>query len=110
MAVQVVYLDDDELLCKIFYDSFHRDGVNVRTFLNADEAIEAVSTNPPDIFFIDFRLKGTNGDKVAQSVSKDIPKVLVTGDLSAEPEGEFVAIVSKPYDLDEVQSIINAFS
>ena len=107
--ISVFYLDDDALLCKIFKESFQKSNIEVTTFTDADDAINAAQKNPPSIFFIDFQLINTDGNQVAKAVDASIPKILVTGDLQSSPTKDFQGVISKPYDLSLVQSLIDAF-
>lgn len=109
MAVDVCYLDDEATLCTIFSEMLGSDEITITTFINADEAIEHCKTNPPDIFFIDYRLPETTGDQVASKVDDKIPKVLVTGDLSLNANYAFKHIIAKPYNFDEIKNIIGEY-
>ena len=109
MTIDVYYLDDEEKLCEIFYEFFHSPSVNVTTFTDAELAIAVCNTKRPDLFFIDYRLPVTNGDRVAQSVPQDIPKILVTGEITVNTEYQFDHVVSKPYEFGVMQSLIDAY-
>jgi DNA-binding NtrC family response regulator len=103
MAINVFVLDDEVDLCEIFDEFFSSEDVHIRTFTNPDEAIAACHKTTPDIFFIDYRLPNTTGDKVALAVDKNIPKILLTGDLSVNAEYKFDKIMSKPYQFSDIQ-------
>lgn len=109
MPVEVYYLDDEEALCNIFAEFIGSDQVRVTTFSDAGAMIETCNNRPPDILFIDYRLPGTTGDLVAIEISEDIPKVLVTGDLTFKSRYEFDEVISKPCDYKEVKEIIDRY-
>ena len=109
MSIKLFYLDDEEMLCKIFYDLFNSDQINVTTFIDANEAIKACHEDSPDVFLIDFRLPQTTGDKVAHATESSIPKILITGDITFESTYEFDQIISKPYSFSEMSNLINQY-
>lgn len=104
--IRVYYLDDEENLCRIINDYFQSDETLVSTFIEADEAITACKENPPDIIFIDYRLPDTTGDEVATLIDQNIPKILVTGDLTYSPKYDFYRVVTKPYTLAALAALI----
>ena len=69
----------------------------------AAKAIAACNEKAPDIFFIDYRLPNTTGDNVALAVNENIPKILLTGDLSVSAEYHFDKVMSKPYHFSDIQ-------
>ena len=109
MPVNVYYLDDEEALCDLFSELVGSEQIAIKTFTDPGEAISACNSNPPDIFFIDYRLPGTTGDLVALDIEESIPKVLVTGDLSCKSSYQFNKVISKPCDYEEVSNIISEF-
>ena len=109
MTIKVYYLDDEEALCRLFANYLASDNIELTTFIDANSAIESANQDPPDIFFIDYRLPGLTGDEVAFSVPDDIIKVLVTGDLSFNPKYEFQHIISKPYSYEVIEDVIEMF-
>lgn len=82
MPYKVYFLDDEEAICENFYDSFDDSSIEITIFTDPLKAIMAIKTSPPDLLFIDYRLIGITGDKVAQQLDPLIPKVLITGELS----------------------------
>jgi CheY-like chemotaxis protein len=108
MTINVYYLDDDSFLCELFSELVGSETINVTTFTDADIAIEACNKNPPQVFFIDYRLPSTTGDEVAFAIDNNIPKVLVSGDLFLEPEYKFIKIISKPTDFKLVHGLISS--
>lgn len=110
MALNVYYLDDELGLCENFEDWFSSADVNVKTFTDAQNAIDAIRAHPPDILFIDYRLVGTTGDVVAQSLNANFPIYLVTGDISAKTTFEFKKVILKPYSEKEIFGILEALA
>ncbi len=109
MQLNVYYLDDELDLCEIFTDFFESNEVKVTTFTCPKEAIKAIAANPPDLFFVDYRLPGTTGDLVAQALDPKIPKFLITGEISIVTTYSFVKVFGKPYKHDEVIKIMEPY-
>ena len=96
MALKIFYLDDEVELCENFADLYNTDNVCVTTFSDPAQAVEAAKSNPPDLFFFDYRLPGTTGDQVAQLMDPKIPKFLITGDMTVVTTYKFLRVFSKP--------------
>ncbi|MEH6403933.1 MAG: response regulator [Sneathiella sp.] len=109
MPLTVFYLDDEEKLCDVFKEYLETEAIHIVTFTEPEEAIEACLKKAPDLLFIDYRLPATTGDEVAFAIANSIPKVLVTGDLSLTPSYDFLTIISKPYDLKEIDKLLEKF-
>ncbi len=109
MPTHIFYLDDEISFCNVFKLFLENEGFTVSTFTCAQKAIDAASSNPPDIFFIDYRLANTTGDIVAEKISESIPKVLVTGELHDPNIPHFLKVFKKPYSLMEVKEYLNNF-
>ena len=107
MQLKVLYLDDEAGLCEAFSDTFATPDVTVTTFTSYLDAIASAKSNPPDLMFIDFRLPGTTGDQVAQMLDPQIPKYLVTGDLSVQTKYKFLKVFTKPYDIEEILKVLH---
>ena len=105
-ALKVLFLDDEPALCIAFEALFSSETVEVTTFTDAAQAINAALINPPDIIFLDYRLPGTNGFDVARAMAKDIPKYLITAEISVPPNPDFLAIFYKPIDIATVEGIL----
>jgi two-component system LytT family response regulator len=109
MSLNIVYLDDEPELCEMFLDFFTSVNVSIKTFTDPQTAIDSINANPPDLIFLDYRLPNTNGDQVALKLSKSIPKVLVTGDITINTEYSFLKVFPKPYKHEEMESFISGF-
>ncbi len=106
MKINVMYLDDDPVLCKLFSEIFKSDKINIDTFLNAKEAILAVKKNYYDLIFLDYRLPDTNGDLVAQILPENIPKYIITGEVSVVTEYKFKKVLHKPFNATLINDLL----
>lgn len=110
MQLRIYYVDDEEALCEAFSDYFSSKKVVITTFTDPTLVIEAINANPPDLLFIDYRLPGMTGDKIAEAISPLIPKFLITGDLSVKTNYKFLKVFSKPFAVQEISQVINTFA
>lgn len=109
MPLNIYYLDDEVGLCEIFSDFFSSEKVKITTYHNPNQAIKAARIEPPDLFFIDYRMPEMNGDQVAAAVSKKIPKILVTGDIDTKRSEYYLQVIPKPFNFKVIQDAINEF-
>jgi DNA-binding NtrC family response regulator len=109
MSLNIWYVDDEPCLCEIFKEFFTTKDVNVKVFLNPNDALEEAKTVTPDILFIDYRLPSTTGDEIAQMLSPSIPKYLITGEQSVSTVYNFIEIFQKPYKSKVIREVINGY-
>ena len=103
----IVYLDDEKELTQVFELFFQGSVHNIVTFNDEREAINYCTSNPPSLFFVDYRLENMLGDEVAKQVPRDIPVILVTGDITIKSDFEFHDIIEKPFRLNNVLQIVD---
>jgi FixJ family two-component response regulator len=104
--ISVYYLDDEKDLLEMFADSFASPEVSVKIFIDPSALISECIQNPPDLLFLDYRMPTTNGDLVAQKLSPQIPKYLITGDLQVSTIYPFIDIMHKPFDDEKISRAI----
>ena len=106
MSLKVYYLDDEVDLAETFLDLFETPNIRITTFSEVDAAIQHINADPPDLFFVDYRLPRTTGDEIAKLLDPNIPKILVTGDLARKTEYKFTAVFHKPFDTAGIESFL----
>jgi DNA-binding response OmpR family regulator len=109
MQLRVIYLDDEPALCEMFVDSFASPIVSIQTFTDPEAAVTAINESKPDLVFLDYRLPETTGQDVATRLNPDIPKVLLTGDLSVNTGNCFITTFHKPFDFREMEALIQSY-
>ena len=107
MNFSIVYLDDEADLCELLKEFLSSESVSVHTFTTAEEAIRFCEETPPDLVFIDYRLRDTTGVEVAGKLDPSIAKVLMTGELSPPEDDCFEHIIHKPFRLTEVKRLLD---
>lgn len=109
MPLKIFYLDDEQDLLDVFSDLFSDEDIVIATSSNPLEALAAIKKFQPDLIFLDYRLPNTTGDQFAKQLDISIPKILMTGDLTVQPESQFEQIISKPFNPDELKIILTKY-
>ncbi|MGB0453900.1 MAG: response regulator [Bacteriovoracaceae bacterium] len=109
MPLNIVYIDDETELGEIFQSSFEDDETKVHLFADPEKGVEYTKNYPVDFCVIDFRMQQMNGLECREKISKDIPCYLVTGELDFSKENNFIEIISKPIDEEQIESIIKKY-
>jgi DNA-binding response OmpR family regulator len=110
MPIKVVYIDDEEMLCQMFKEYLHSDEINLAVFTDEEPGIEYCNNSNPDLIFIDYRLKKQNGTDVANAITSDSIKILITGELDVTMDTCFDHKIEKPYRLADIKNfIVEAF-
>ena len=109
MQFKVYYLDDEEALCDIFKELFARPDVEIVTFTDAADLMSRAAKAPPNLLFVDYRLVGTTGEKVAKAMNLKCPVVLVTGDLSVTTDYCFARVLEKPCREKTIADLIESY-
>ena len=104
-----IFLVDDEVeICHFFKLGIETEDLDVHVFTNPEEAIAQAYTIQPKIIFVDYRMRGITGDKVAEKMPPHIPKCLMTGDYDVQSSYLFNREIQKPYKLKDVKSFISS--
>ena len=111
ITANILYIDDDEDLCKVFKDSFEDAVKNVKVAVTKTEAIQAIKTCNFDVILIDYNLKGIKGDQLKLEIMEEIstrPKayILVTGDSTQKESQLFDFTLHKPFNLNKAHTLI----
>lgn len=106
MSINVVYIDDEEMLCQMFKEYLQSDEIDLKVFTDEEPGIEHCNNSKPDLIFIDFRLKKQNGVDVAKAITCDSIKVLITGELDVTMDVCFDHKIEKPYRLADIKNYI----
>jgi DNA-binding NtrC family response regulator len=110
MPFSIFYVDDETELLEMFVELFSTKEIEITTFSNPALVVQKARLTPPDLIFLDFRLKDTTGDAIASQLDPKIPKALITGDLSVSLVNTYEAVFEKPYKIEEVAAFIRGFT
>jgi cobalt-zinc-cadmium efflux system membrane fusion protein len=111
----ILVVDDDEVLLAVLARVLTRAGYDVHTAANATEALR-LPTDLPQLALLDLSLPDGNGVELARALHArrpTLPLILMTAfpnRIHEQPQvgGEFVGVLTKPMNLDELRRIIAA--
>ena len=117
----ILVVDDDPEMCWILENIIRKAGLACMTALSAREAIALTESNQFGMAFLDAKLPDIDGLDLARKLRKTnahLPIVIVSGyfyqdDPTIErvlQEGLIAAFVGKPFDHDEIVSVITRYA
>jgi twitching motility two-component system response regulator PilH len=114
----VLVVDDSKTELMVISDLLSKNGYNVRTAENAEEAFRRLGEEKPDLILMDVVMPGQNGFQLTRAITRDpqystIPVIMCT---SKNQETDRVwgmrqgarDYVTKPVDVNELLSKIKA--
>lgn len=78
---RILIVDDEEHIRRLYSEVLSRDGHQVETASNGNEALEYVQNNPVDVVVLDIEMEGESGLetlKALKAANSDIPVILNT--------------------------------
>ena len=81
-AERVVFIDDEEEVCRANRQSLELDGYRVETFGAAAPALTAILADPPGLVITDVRLPDLDGNALfarLRAIDPELPVILITG-------------------------------
>ena len=117
----ILVVDDEPEMCWILENIIRKTGLACMTALSATEAIALTESNQFGMAFLDAKLPDIDGLELARKLRKTnahLPIVIVSGyfyqdDPTIEgvlQEGLIDAFVGKPFDHDEIVSVITRYA
>ncbi|TMQ58921.1 MAG: response regulator, partial [Candidatus Eisenbacteria bacterium] len=111
---RVLVVDDEPSVVEVFREFLSGEGYALSVALSGEEAVRLIPEIKPDLVLTDINLPGLSGLEVMRFAKREDPEVaviVVTGYASASTaidalrEGAY-DYVTKPFDLDDVQQIV----
>jgi two-component system nitrogen regulation response regulator GlnG len=114
MTSEIWIAEDDRSLRWVMEKALKREGIGVCSFENAEELLEALKKNQPEIIVSDIRMPGMDGLELLQLIHADhpnIPIIITTAhsDLDsavAAYQGGAFEYLPKPFDLEELVDVV----
>lgn len=115
--INILVVDDEKDICWVLDTGLRDEGFHITQVANGEEALREVKGRTFDLAIIDVKLPGKNGFEVLKSVRALDPrlKVLMISGYHYENDrpiqegilqGDFLGFISKPFELDEVATLI----
>ena len=117
MRKKILVIDDEEAMRNLLETELKLGDYMVMTAEDADDALDVLKTDTPDLILLDLMLPGISGFEFCRilkenPVTKDIPVIMLTnvGKVSAKVSGFERGIedyITKPFNKDELLARIN---
>jgi len=111
--MRILVIDDEMSICRFLKRFLTKEGHEVDTFLNGQEALDAFEPKKFNRALVDINLgKGLDGIQVAQELRSKDPNlriVLISGDpanIARVKQANFDQFIQKPFDLSKLKSIL----
>lgn len=109
----ILVVDDDPLVAQTLTLIFQRHGFDAATAYDADQALMAIRTTPPDLVLCDIDLPGRDGISLMMDLTRELPEcpiLVLTGFYSslnrvrefASSLRQKVSVVTKPCQPSEL--------
>lgn len=111
---KVLVADDDPKATAALSSLLESDGFSVQTASDGADALEKIAQSPPDVLVTDVNMPHLDGFGLMRAVRERYPRifiVVISGEHHSAArliEGGALAYVGKPFDADEVISVIDA--
>lgn len=113
----VLVVEDESYLCDLVADVLEAEGHWARTASNGFEALEKVRERKPQLILLDLMMPVMDGWEFIRALRSnrdwaDIPIVVVTAvyDIKrTQQETGAVAVVTKPFDIDQIADVVARF-
>jgi DNA-binding response OmpR family regulator len=110
----ILLVDDDRVIQFVFTKALSEAGYNVASAQTAEEALEAMATNPAEVLILDLSLPGMNGVELCREMRKRWPWCIVIAvtayasvyELVSCREAGFEDYFIKPVEMDELMTSV----
>lgn len=106
MSPVIVYVDDEPLLARAFGLLLARRNLAVATFTDARAALAFIQANDVRAIVSDYRMPGMTGLELLDRIEKDVPFLLLTGDLEVERlargRARVMGVLGKPFTPEDL--------
>lgn len=113
MSLPIVYVDDEQLLCRVFHTVLRRTGLPVHTFTDPNEALAFIRENRVCVIVCDYRMPQMTGLELLDRIEADVPFILVSGDLGVtrwtEGNPRVRGVLTKPFRPEHLLDLIGGY-
>jgi CheY-like chemotaxis protein len=116
-AKKVLVVDDDSDILDVIRIILEDAGYEVSTLDNGREVMAEVCNNTPDLILLDVMLCGIDGRDICMAIKSNprlslIPIIMISASHNLqsflEQEGSADGFISKPFDIDNLISVVNS--
>lgn len=107
MSLNVAYVDDEVGICQMFIDNFASDTIQITTYTDPRKFLVDAEILDFDLIVLDYRLPYMNGDEIAKVLGNEVPKILISGDLTINLQQTYLRTLTKPFNLSELEALLN---
>ena len=82
MALRILVLDDEPIVCKRLKPAFQKSGYEVETFTDSAAALQRMAESKFDVIITDLKMEGADGFQVLERARELLPQariVVITG-------------------------------
>ncbi len=112
MSGQVVYIDDEEMICRSFSWILKSAGISAKAFSDPHEALAYIRESEIALVLCDFRMPRMNALDLLQQIEKELPFYVVSGDLEVaryvEGNARIHGVIEKPFAIEAMLATIRA--
>ncbi|MBT9750269.1 response regulator [Desulfovibrio desulfuricans] len=110
MALRILVLDDEPIVCKRLKPAFQKSGYEVETFTDSAAALQRMAEAAFDVIITDLKMEGADGFQVLERARELLPQariVVITGFATLETAKESFRkgafdFVAKPFKLSGI--------
>jgi two-component system, OmpR family, response regulator len=113
-VARVLVVEDDPTILSLVCELLRDEGYDVASAASGHAGLASLEANRPDLIVLDMRMPGMDGWQFATELKArgiEIPVVVMTAARDAERSASEIgaaAYVSKPFDIDEMASLVHA--
>ena len=118
-AAKILVVDDEPALLRLMAFVLQKQGYQMLTATNGDEALDSVRANRPDLIVLDIMMPRRDGYQVAEAIRADpelasIPIVMLSAkaqdeDIERGMEAGVDTFITKPFDPHQLADTVAAF-
>jgi DNA-binding NtrC family response regulator len=114
---KILIVDDDEGIVELMQEVISFDYEQSDTAQTVEKGIELVDTNLYDCIIVDLNINNVNGAVLIKHIkesliNKDVPIIIISGIVDPQfiekHNGEYHAILSKPFELHALSELIKS--
>lgn len=112
---KIIAADDNREYLILIKALLEMEGYKLFVSINAENLIEMICTEKPDVILLDVQMKGINGFEICKelkesNLSKSIPVIIISAEDDLEKSARLCGAdgyLSKPFSISELLIIIN---